>query len=142
MVKFQPFERIPDPLLHNNRATLVLQHRDFQNHDANRIIYNRYTGDPAHFLGTSRYKIFASFKLIFLSHYLLLTKFERFGACHAAFMLNFPKHQNFSNFCCILEEPFQQGSLFFRHPVYCRAKLNMNTQIKFQLCVSLLRKSF
>ena len=66
-----------------------------------------------------------------------------FGACNAAFMLNFPKH--FSHFCWILKETFQQGSripVFFIHPVYCRAKLNINTQIKFQLCISLSRKSF
>ena len=32
-------------------------------------------------------------------------------------MLNFQKHPNFFNFWWIIEE-FQQGSLFFRHPVH------------------------
>ena len=58
----------------------------------------------------------ANIKFIFLSH--LTINFENFSASEAAFMLNFPKHPNFSNFRWILEElwPFQRTSNFFETP--------------------------
>ena len=41
----------------------------------------------------------ANFKFVFLSHF--STNLESFGAYHAAFMQNFPKHHNFLNFWSI-----------------------------------------